>query len=112
MRVIGLLLAVACGASLLVGLFLPKPPPEDARPRAAAEAWPSRHASARGADARAKPYVASARSDVYHRADCRHAARIAERNLLGYDTRADAEADDRRPCKICRPATERIADGR
>ena len=61
------------------------------------------HASARGAEARGKPYVASVLREVYHRPDCRWAKKISERNLLGYDSAADAEADGRRPCRECQP---------
>ncbi len=61
------------------------------------------HASARGADARAKPIQASVNRDVFHRPDCQWAKRISERNLAGYDTVQDAQADGRRACQVCKP---------
>ena len=67
------------------------------------DAVPGDHATARGAEAREKPFVASARREVFHRADCRWAKRISEGNLLGYDRREDAIADGYRPCAVCRP---------
>lgn len=57
--------------------------------------------SAAGAKARNKPFVASARSAVYHRNVCPHAARIPDYNLLGYDSADDAEADGLVLCKTC-----------
>lgn len=63
---------------------------------------PSR-ASAIGAPAREKPFVASVLREPFHRADCKWAAKIHEGNLVGYDTREDAIADGHRPCKVCKP---------
>ena len=48
-------------------------------------------------------YVASKRSKVFHRLDCKMAQRICPMNLTGYKTRADAVKDGKRPCKICKP---------
>lgn len=64
--------------------------------------------SAQGADARSKPFVASSRREIYHRSDCRWAAKISDDNLLGYDTAAAAEADGYRPCKVCQPDQEEL----
>jgi len=61
------------------------------------------HASAVGAPAREKPYVASVMREPFHNADCKWAAKISEGNLVGYDTREDAIADGHRPCKVCKP---------
>jgi len=63
-----------------------------------------------GSAARAKPFVGSAMRSVYHRSDCRHARRIPDGNLVGYDTAADAESDGRRPCRVCRPDREEEVD--
>ena len=41
--------------------------------------------------------------EPYHRPDCKWAQRIAPENLVGYDSKEDAEADGHRPCKACRP---------
>lgn len=67
---------------------------------------PSR-ASAIGAPAREKPFVASVLREPFHRADCKWAAKIHEGNLVGYDTREDAIADGHRPCKVCKPGQPR-----
>lgn len=56
-----------------------------------------------GQEARNKPFVASAAREVYHRPSCEWAAKISDDNLLGYDNIAQAEADGKRPCKVCRP---------
>ena len=49
------------------------------------------------------PYVASKGSSVFHRADCRMAGNIAPENLVGYNSREDAVAAGKRPCKTCDP---------
>ena len=64
------------------------------------------HYSAQGPEARSKPFLASAWSQVYHRRDCKLAAKINDENLLGYDTAADAEADGFRPCEVCKPTAD------
>ena len=48
-------------------------------------------------------YVASANSGVFHQPDCRYAKKISERNLTGFNSRADAINSGRRPCKVCKP---------
>lgn len=57
----------------------------------------------RGKAARAHALVASVGREPYHRPTCRWAAKIAEANLIGYDTPAQAEADGHHPCKVCTP---------
>ncbi len=69
------------------------------------------NASAWGAAARAKPYVASSRRDVFHHSDCRWAAKISERNLVGYDSPADCIADGYRACLVCKPIASRPSGG-
>lgn len=49
------------------------------------------------------PYVASKSSSVFHSADCRMAGNIASDNLVGYNSREDAVAAGKRPCKTCNP---------
>lgn len=61
------------------------------------------HASAVGAEARDKPFVASVLRDPFHRSDCKWAKKIHVDNLVGYDNREDAIEDGHRPCKVCRP---------
>ncbi len=48
-------------------------------------------------------YVASKNSKVFHKADCREAARILDTNLIHFNTREEAIASGRRPCKACKP---------
>jgi cbb3-type cytochrome oxidase cytochrome c subunit len=48
-------------------------------------------------------YVASSERDIYHRPTCRWAQKISAANLVGYNTREEAEKSGRRPCKVCKP---------
>ncbi len=60
------------------------------------------------ATVRAKPFQASGQREPFHRAGCKWATKISVQNLIGYDGRDAALADDRRPCQVCRPlGTER-----
>ena len=65
--------------------------------------WSQRPGTGGSVDDPDAPYVASARSTVYHKAGCPAAAKIDPANLLGYRTRADAAASGRAPCSICMP---------
>ncbi len=48
-------------------------------------------------------FVASKNSDVFHRPDCSSAKRIKPANLVGYNSRQEAIAAGKRPCKLCKP---------
>lgn len=48
-------------------------------------------------------YVASQNSPVFHRPGCEWAKKIKEKNRIIINTRAEALASDRRPCKLCNP---------
>jgi hypothetical protein len=48
-------------------------------------------------------YVASSKSDVYHLPSCASAQRIKAENLVTYASKAEAEKDGKRACKICKP---------
>ena len=48
-------------------------------------------------------FVASARSQVFHRADCKSAAKISEKNLVHYATRDEAIQAGKKPCAECNP---------
>ncbi len=48
-------------------------------------------------------YVASRNSAVFHRPDCKGAAKISEKNLVHYATREDAIAAGKKPCHECNP---------
>ncbi len=48
-------------------------------------------------------YVASKKSQVFHKSTCSSAKRISPENLVHYKTRQDAINDGKRPCKSCNP---------
>ena len=48
-------------------------------------------------------YVASKKSQVFHKSTCSSAKRILSENLVHYKTRQDAINDGKRPCKNCNP---------
>jgi len=48
-------------------------------------------------------YVGSKKRNVFHRPDCRWAAKIAPQNLVRFRTREEALKAGYRPCKVCRP---------
>lgn len=48
-------------------------------------------------------YVASKNSEVFHKAGCRWAKRIAPKNLVRYRSRDEAIKAGKRPCKMCKP---------
>jgi hypothetical protein len=48
-------------------------------------------------------YVASVNSAVFHKADCKSAAKISAKNLVHYQTREEAIKAGKRPCAECKP---------
>jgi phosphatidylserine/phosphatidylglycerophosphate/cardiolipin synthase-like enzyme len=48
-------------------------------------------------------YVSSRNSEVFHKAGCKGAAKISERNLECYGTRDEAIRAGKKPCSACRP---------
>ena len=48
-------------------------------------------------------FVASARSQVFHRPDCKSAAKISEKNLVHYASRDEAIQAGKKPCAECNP---------
>jgi hypothetical protein len=75
-------------------------------------AWPRQVESLSGPAADAAPYIAAARSDldlaqgkerIFHRRDCRFAAKLSPRSMIGFAARADAIQAGYRPCKTCGP---------
>jgi len=48
-------------------------------------------------------YVASKKSNVFHRPDCKWVKKISTNNLVGFKSREEAIRSGRRPCKSCRP---------
>ncbi len=59
--------------------------------------------SAHGDAARLDGFVASKNSDVFHRANCESAAKIAAKNLVRYATREEAIEAGKKPCDECNP---------
>jgi hypothetical protein len=51
----------------------------------------------------AEGYVASRNSAVFHRAGCKSAAKISEKNLGRYASRDEAIAAGKKPCHECNP---------
>jgi hypothetical protein len=93
------LVAICAAASLLAGCRAEDSPP-------AAGQIATSHAVATGQAARSKPFLASVAREPYHRSTCRWAVKIDAGNLVGYDTAAEAVADGRRPCQVCKPNEE------
>jgi phosphatidylserine/phosphatidylglycerophosphate/cardiolipin synthase-like enzyme len=52
-------------------------------------------------DAVTSGYMASKRSEVFHKAGCKAAAKISEKNLVRYATREEAIAAGKKPCHEC-----------
>jgi hypothetical protein len=48
-------------------------------------------------------FVASARSPVFHRPDCKSAAKISAKNLVHYNSRDEAIQAGKKPCAECSP---------
>jgi len=48
-------------------------------------------------------YVASKKSKVFHKLDCKWVKKIKPGNLVGFKSREDAIQSGRRPCKSCNP---------
>ena len=57
----------------------------------------------RPVDATTTDYVASKNSAVFHRPDCKSAAKISEKNLVHYSTREEAIQAGKKPCHECNP---------
>jgi phosphatidylserine/phosphatidylglycerophosphate/cardiolipin synthase-like enzyme len=48
-------------------------------------------------------YVASKNSQVFHKADCKSAVKISEKNLIHYSTKEEAIQAGKKPCSECNP---------
>ena len=48
-------------------------------------------------------FVASRNSEVFHRANCKSAAKISAKNLVRYSTREEAVEAGKKPCEECDP---------
>lgn len=56
-----------------------------------------------GGGAPGEALVGSSGARTYHRASCRHAARIKPENTIRFATPADAARAGRKPCRTCKP---------
>ena len=61
------------------------------------------HETAETPPAAAESYVASKNSGVFHKSDCKSAAKISEKNLVHYATRDEAIQAGKKPCSECSP---------
>jgi methylphosphotriester-DNA--protein-cysteine methyltransferase len=62
------------------------------------------HAQPQSATAAAtEGYVASKNSAVFHKPDCKSAAKISEKNLVHYAMRDEAIKAGQKPCAECQP---------
>lgn len=50
-------------------------------------------------------FVASGRSKVFHKADCRNAKKISAKNIVKYESTAKAEEDGRKAAGCCKPGS-------
>ena len=48
-------------------------------------------------------YVASTKSQVFHKSDCQWVAKIDPKNRQTFQTREEAIKAGKRPCKVCKP---------
>lgn len=62
--------------------------------------------------AQAGVYVASKNSQVFHRPDCKSAAKISEKNLMRFGTREEAIQAGKKPCGECKPRPARPSLGK
>ena len=49
-------------------------------------------------------FLASIKSDVFHKDNCYYVGRIKAQNLISFKTSKEAIKKGYRPCKVCRPA--------
>lgn len=52
------------------------------------------------------PFVGSIKSDVYHYPSCSSAKQIKKKNLIIFNSVAEAKAMGYRPCKRCKPPSK------
>lgn len=51
----------------------------------------------------AEGYIASKNSGVFHRPDCKSAAKISAKNIIRYASRDEAIQAGKKPCHECKP---------
>ena len=88
------LFALLLAASVAAVAQAPKPAPAPAKPAAPAPA---------AAPTKAAAIVANKDSKVYHRSDCKTAAKMKEANKTTFASAAEADKAGYKPCKVCKP---------
>jgi hypothetical protein len=59
--------------------------------------------AARAAEQKQPAYVASSKSEPFHKPSCEWAKKISPKNLEKYKSRDEAIKAGHRPCKVCKP---------
>jgi hypothetical protein len=96
------LFALLLAASVAAVAQAPKPAPAPAKPAPAPAAAPAKAAPA-AAPAKAAAIVANKDSKVYHKADCKTAAKMKEANKTTFASAAEADKAGYKACKVCKP---------
>ena len=74
-----------------------------AKTEQAREEQPKRYEAPKREEVRAKVYVGSVNSNIYHYPNCRWAKKIKSHNEVWFSSMADAKSKGYRACKVCRP---------
>ena len=96
------LFALLLAASVAAMAQAPKPAPAPAKPAPAPAAAPAKAAPA-AAPVKAAAIVANKDSKVYHRSDCKTAAKMREANKTTFASAAEADKAGYKACKVCKP---------
>ncbi len=96
------LFALLLAASVAAVAQAPKPAPAPAKPAPAPAAAPAKAAPA-AAPVKAAAIVANKDSKVYHRSDCKTAAKMKEANKTTFASAAEADKAGYKACKVCKP---------
>ncbi|MBI1753680.1 MAG: hypothetical protein HY014_08890 [Acidobacteria bacterium] len=92
------LLSLLLAASSVLAMAQAKPAPAPAAKPAPAKAAPApAPAKATGA------ILANKDSKIYHRADCKTAAKIKDANKTSFASAAEADKAGYKACKVCKP---------
>lgn len=94
---LGLLAALMAATLAMAQAPATKPaaPAKPAKPAAAAPA-PAKPAAATG-------FLGNKDSKIFHKADCKLAAKMKDANKVTFAAAADATKEGYKPCKVCKP---------
>lgn len=92
------LLSLLLAASSTLAMAQAKPAPA-AKPGTAAPAKPAPAPAPKATGA----ILANKDSKIYHRADCKAAAKIKDANKASFPSAAEADKAGYKPCKVCKP---------